>query len=177
MEEFSPASFTLLQLVQPACFALAGAVIIALIAAMHAYWSAPAGSKPPFKQTFSRAFILYFGVGIPIALIGYASGYLTGLSRSPAIGNLLPAVLALIGGVSVYAFGADASYRFVVGYCATLLVVTLFYGTESGSFEREVHREARLKSVFELERRLRTYRTNRDLPEKSADWLYLGESK
>jgi hypothetical protein len=37
-------------------------------------------------------------------------------------------------------------------------------------------REARLRSMFEMEKRLQTYRANRDLPEKAADWLLLGES-
>ena len=36
-------------------------------------------------------------VAIPIVLIAYIAGYLTGISGSSAIGNLVPAVLAFIG--------------------------------------------------------------------------------
>jgi hypothetical protein len=107
----------------------------------------------------------------------HATGFLTGIGRnSAAVGSLLPAVLALIGGLSVYAFGTDNRYRFVVGYCVCLLIVSLFYGTERGAFDREWYREARLRTLFEMEKRLQTYRANRGLPEKAADWLLLGES-
>lgn len=172
MDEFSPASFTLIQLISPLLLAFIGAIVIAAGVAIYARVTA----SPQDPKNVFNAFILYLGVGVPIALIGYVSGYLTGLSRSPAVGNLLPAVLALIGGVSVYVFGSENKFRFVVGYCSTILIVGLFYGTASGSTEREWHREARLKSLFEIEHRLRIYRTNRDLPEKAADWLFLGES-
>jgi hypothetical protein len=174
MEQFDPASFTILQLIQPAVIALAAALLLAIVVALHARFMATDGNP---KKSFVAAFVLYSGVGLPIALIGYATGFLTGISRSAsAIGSLLPAVLALIGGVSVYAFGSDNKYRFVVGYCACLLIVCLFYGTQRGAFEREFFREARLRTMFEMERRLQNYRLNRNLPEKAADWLLLGES-
>jgi uncharacterized membrane protein (UPF0136 family) len=48
---------------------------------------------------------------VPIALIAYIAGYLTGSSGSPAIGNLIPAVLTFIGGLNVYLFGAKHEYR------------------------------------------------------------------
>src|SRR5229473_579477 len=164
MEQFDPASFTTAQLLQPSVMAALGALLVAIVALC-------VGGK------FGKAFLLYLGVGLPIALIGYATGFLTGISRSAgAIGSLLPAVLALIGGVSVYAFGSDNRYRFVVGYCACLLIICLFYGTQRGAFEREFFREARLKNLFEMERRLQNYRMNRKLPDKAADWLPLGES-
>ncbi|HEV7879769.1 hypothetical protein [Bradyrhizobium sp.] len=164
MEPFDPASFTTAQLLWPAVLAALGAFLVAIVAAY-------------VSGDFGKAFMLYLGVGLPIALVGYATGFLTGISRnSGAIGSLLPAVLALIGGLSVYAFGSDNKYRFVIGYCVCLLIVSLFYGTQRGAFDREFFREARLKSLFEMERRLQNYRSYRKLPEKSADWLLLGES-
>jgi hypothetical protein len=44
-------------------------------------------------------------------LIAYIAGYLTGISGSSAIGNLVPAVLAFIGGLNLYMFGAKADHR------------------------------------------------------------------
>jgi hypothetical protein len=170
MEEFNPASFTVIELVPPVIVAIVGAFVVALVGATLFR------GEQKFWFEFFRVLGWYFFAGIPIALVGYSMGFLTGISRSPAIGNVLPAVLAVIGGLSVYVFGSDSKYKSVVGYSVSLLVVSLFYGTQSGSFEREVHREDRLKAVFELERRLRNYRANRGLPEKSADWLFLGES-
>lgn len=166
MEDFNPASFTVIELIYPLVLALLAAFVISTIGGLIARKWATAG----------EIFTQYFVPGIPIALIGYAVGYLTGLSRAPATANVLPAVLAAVGGLSAYAFGADAKYKFVVGYCVSLLVISLFYGVQSGSYEREAHREDRLKATFELERRLINYRKNRDLPDKAADWLFLGES-
>jgi hypothetical protein len=170
MEEFNPASFTVIELIPPVIVALVGALTIALVRA-----SLFRGQEK-FWPEFRRVLSWYFLAGVPIALVGYSMGFLTGISRSPAIGNVLPAVLAVIGGLSVYVFGSESKYKAVVGYSVSLLVVSLFYGTQSGSFEREFHREDRLKVVFELERRLRNYRAHRGLPENSADWLFLGES-
>ncbi len=170
MEDFNPTSFTIFALFYPAALAFAGGIAVAVLGAIFFR-----GDQKFFPE-FRRILGYYFLAGVPIALVGYSVGFLTGISRSPAIGSLLPAVLALIGGLSVYVFGTDTTYKALVGYCVSLLVVSIFYGTQSGSFEREVHREDRLIAVFELERRLRNYRANRDLPEKSADWLYLGES-
>lgn len=170
MEDFSPASFTITELLYPVALAFAGAAAMALLGGV--FFREDKG----FIAEFRRIFAYYFFASVPIALVGYSVGFLTGISRSPAVGNLLPAVLALIGGLSVYVFGTDTTYKSLVGYCVSLLIVSLFYGTETGSFEREVHREDRLMAVFELERRLKLYRTHRDLPEKASDWLYLGES-
>jgi hypothetical protein len=170
MEDFNPASFTIVELLYPAAVAFIGAILIGLLGA--AFFR----DDQKFFSVFRKILGYYLLAGLPIALVGYSVGYLTGISRSPAIGSLLPAVLTLIGGVSVYVFGTDTTYKSLVGYCVCLLVVSLFYGTESGSYEREVHREDRLIATFELEWRLRNYRINRGLPEKASDWLYLGES-
>jgi len=174
VEQFDPASFTIWQFLLPASLEVAAALCLALVFALYTRFAIPDKSA---KKAFWDVLWLYAGVGLPIAWIGYGTGFLTGISRnSSAVGSLLPAVLALIGGLSVYAFGTDSKFRFVVGYCVCLLIVTLFYGTQRGAFDREFFREARLRSMFEMEKRLQTYRANRDLPEKAADWLLLGES-
>jgi hypothetical protein len=174
VEPFEPASFTIIQLLQPAVVAVLAAFVIAIAVTLYGLIFA---SDKSAMNTFGTVLALYAGVGLPIALIGYATGFLTGISRnSAAVGSLLPAVLALIAGVSVYVFGTENKYRFVVGYCVCLLIVSLFYGTERGAFDREYFREARLRTMFEMERRLQNYRANRKLPEKAADWLLLGES-
>jgi hypothetical protein len=170
MEDFNPASFTVIELIYPVVLAAIGAICLALVSATFLR------GDVSFILEFRKVFSYYCLAGIPVALIGYSVGFLTGISRSPAVGSVIPAVLAVIGGLSVYAFGTDNKYKAVVAYSVSLLVVSLFYGTQSGSFEREWRREDRLKSIFELESRLRHYRTNRDLPEKISDWLFLGEA-
>jgi hypothetical protein len=48
-------------------------------------------------------------------------------------------------------------------------------GTQRGAFDLEFFREARLKNLFEMQRRLRNYRVYRK-PDMAADWLLLEES-
>ena len=119
MEEFNPASFTVIELMFPVALAAATATLLALTGGFwgEKYW-------PTFREIFST----YLFAGIPIALIGYSVGFLTGISRTPAVGSVLPAVLATIGGLSAYAFGTDAKYKFIVGYSASLLVISPFLG-------------------------------------------------
>lgn len=50
---------------------------------------------------------LWFAV-FSMALLGIVTGYVTGLSRESAVGAVLPAVLGLVGGVSVYILGVKA---------------------------------------------------------------------
>ena len=169
MEDFNPASFTVTELIYPAVLAIVCAALVSFINSILLR------EKETFGREFRRVLYYLFLIGIPVALAGYGVGFLTGISRSSAIGNVLPAVLAAIGGLSVYAFGSENKYKFAVGYCVSLMIISLFFGVESGAFEREQHREDRLKAMFELESRLRNYRINRGLPEKSADWLLLGE--
>jgi hypothetical protein len=174
MEDFSPVSFTIIELIYPIILALIFALIFATAIAF--------GAAVFFRKvaTFFSEFLVtlrdYFPVSVPVALIGYSVGFLTGISRSPAVGTVIPAVLAIIGGLSVYAFGSDNKYKFVVGYSVSLLVVSLFYGVENGSSERESSRENRLINNFQLEHRLRKYRKSADLPEQSPNWLLPGEA-
>jgi len=167
MDGFNPAYFTIFELFNPLILVLA---VSAAVSFLNLIFSGKVFG-PEFKETF---FYLFLG-GVPVSLVGYAIGFLTGISRSPILSTVLPAMLAALGGLSVYAFGTESKHKFMVSYCVSLVVVNLFYGTQSGSYEREQYRESRLKATFELEKRLQNYRVNRGLPEKAADWLYLGE--
>jgi hypothetical protein len=111
------------------------------------------------------------GYSIPVVCIGYIAGYLTGISRSPAVGSIVPAVLVLIGGLNIYFFGIDSKNRVLVGYCIFVFSLTFFYGVWGGVVDRENGRLGRLLSISEQEKNVRTYRENRGLPAEIPSWI------
>jgi len=125
----------------------------------------------------SRVAGYYFSFGVPIALLAYVTGYLTSISRVAAVGAVLPAIIALIGGLNIYVFGSDSKYKLVVGFCVCVFTVALFYGIQRGALERESGREARLLRLSEQERRVRNYREYRSLPSELPAWITTGEPK
>jgi hypothetical protein len=117
------------------------------------------------------------GYSIPVTLVAYTAGFFTGFSRSAAIGTVLPAVLALIGGLNIYVFGSDAKYKVLVAYCVCLFTAVLFYSTHVGAYKREAEREIRLKELARQELIIRTIRKNLDLPDDFPQWIVSGEPK
>jgi hypothetical protein len=95
------------------------------------------------------------------------------------MGNLIPALLACIGGLNIYVFGKDSDLRsrVLVGYCVFIFSVVMLYGLWSGAIEREGGREERLIYLSEQERMIRFFRINRDLPPDPAIWVTTGEPK
>lgn len=122
-------------------------------------------------------FCILFAATVPIALTAYVAGYLATMNRVSAIGTVLPAVLALIGGANVYVFGSDTKNRALVGYCTTVLVLMLFYGAQTGAYFREATREERLKELSEMEFRVKNHRLLLDLDPNMPGWLVSAEPK
>src|SRR4051794_7536662 len=85
-------------------------------------------SQKPYLDKLKPNLLPALGYLIPVALVGYIPGYLTGISRAPAVGNMIPAVLAVIGGLNIYFFGIESKNRVLVGYCVTAFTLVLFYG-------------------------------------------------
>jgi hypothetical protein len=123
------------------------------------------------ERRFVDVLLYYSAFALPISLIGFSAGVLTGLSRSPAIGNVLPAVLALLAGLNVYIFGTDSRFKIVVGYCVTIFVIMLFLGVQTGGYQREAEREGYLRYLSEQEFRIRMFRKNLGLPEEMPAWI------
>lgn len=121
--------------------------------------------------------LILFAATLPIALTAYVAGYLSTMNRVSAIGNVLPAVLALIGGANVYVFGSDTKNRALVGYCTTVLVLMLFYGSQTGAYLREATREERLNELSEMELRIRSQREALGLKPDLPAWLVSAEPK
>jgi hypothetical protein len=111
------------------------------------------------------------GYSVPVALIGYIAGYLTGVSRAPAVGTIVPAILALMGGMNIYFFGTESRNRALVAYSVSIFSFVFFYGVWGGVLDRENGRVGRLINLSEQEKTVRTYRENRDLPPEPPAWM------
>jgi len=113
---------------------------------------------------FPLTVLCLFGFTFPIALIAYISGYLATMNRTSAVGTILPAALALIGGLNIYVFGTDNQYRVLITYCVCVFAIMLFYGTQYGAYMREASREARLIALTAQEYRIKIVRRNLGYP-------------
>ncbi|WP_426608658.1 hypothetical protein [Bradyrhizobium sp. McL0616] len=166
MYAFNPLLFTVYSLALPAacCLGLAAgfAAFLRLSSGAPSYW---------------KILTYYFFFTLPVSLIAFLAGNLTGLSRSSAIGSVLPAVLALLAGLMVYVFGSDNRFKIVVGYSAFIFVVTLFLGVQVGAYKREAEREAYLRYLSEQEFRIRVFRKNLGLPDEMPAWITGLDSK
>jgi hypothetical protein len=114
---------------------------------------------------------------IPTFFVAYVAGYLTGISRAPAVGNLVPSLLVLIGGLNIYLFGTSRENIALVGYSVFIFTLVLFFGFEVGVIDREIGRVARLVSLSDQEKLVRNYRENRELPPDPPAWILGGEAR
>ena len=169
--DFSPELFSIYLLLRPLLISIVTAFIIG--AATSLFFR----ENHSWMERFVSVSIFYFFVALPTSELGFVVGFLIGVSRSPAIGTVIPAVLTLLGGLGIYVFGTENRFKVVVGYSVLILVCTLFYGVERGAFERDATREHRLNVIFEEEARLQTQRKNLGLPPDVPTWSVPAESK
>jgi hypothetical protein len=166
-----PEAITFQAVVTAVSFAAALALITAIILA---------AVESRFKGYFG-SLLTIFGVlllfGVPISIVAYVSGLLTTASRTTGVANVIPAVLALIGGLNIYVFGSDNRYKLLVAYSVSLFAIMLFYGAEYGAYRREADRVLRLGELSRQELVIRHIRKNLDLPEEIPSWLTSSEPK
>jgi hypothetical protein len=130
-----------------------------------------------FGQDLAIPLIKLLAFTFPIALTAYVAGYLSTMSRTTAVGAVLPAALTLIGGLNIYIFGSDTKYRVLVSYCVCVFVLMLFYGSQYGGYLREATREYRLRQLSVQEAHIRILRANLGLPEDFPSWVISSEPK
>lgn len=71
------------------------------------------------------------------ALIGMVTGFMTGLSREPVVGAVIPAVLSLVGGLGIYLNGrGDDGPNFLVPGSVAALALSILVGALWGAEER-----------------------------------------
>jgi hypothetical protein len=84
-----------------------------------------------------RLFRQTFPVVLAFSILGMAAGNLTGLSREPAVGAVVPGILALVGGTFAYLIGSTARVQqMLVALGITALSTNLLVGVYWGSKTR-----------------------------------------
>lgn len=81
---------------------------------------------------------LYVAI-LALAFVGIIAGYMTGLSRTPVVGAILPAILSVIGGLVLFIVTRDAApgFRALTAAGTIALMLNLLIGTLWGSLSRE----------------------------------------
>ena len=70
-------------------------------------------------------------------MLGLATGYLTGFSRAPAVGAVLPAVLSLMAGLGAFIIGKHSEGRVIVSLCILTFSLSLVLATGWGAAMRQ----------------------------------------
>lgn len=119
--------------------------LFALIAFACSYISR-AELSSTIKTTFQ---VLY--VAFTFGLLAIVAGFLTANSRSPAVADVLPAVLTVIGGIALFLVDKGIERFILAGVAVISFSLMVFVGSALGSFERQ-KAEARATSPFALKR-------------------------
>jgi hypothetical protein len=88
-------------------------------------------TKTERRKLFRASLLLL----VTMSVLGAIIGYLTGISRAPAVGNVLPAALTLVGGLLLYMFGKESQggRQQVAAVSTFALVIGLLTGTLLGA--------------------------------------------
>lgn len=155
--------------------AIAAAIVISFFASL--FFAAIESRFKKYLKSFSRIFFPLASYSMPIALVAYVAGLLTTASRTTAVTNVVPAVLALIGGLNIYVFGSDNKNKVLIAYCVSLFAIMILYGAEFGAYRREADRVSRFEELTRQELKIRQLRKVLDLPDDVPEWLTSSEPK
>ena len=151
-------------------------VLVAAFAASFIFsirWRAQRGVARPTTDRSSLA--AYAGICVPLAAIAFATGYLTGFSREPAVTATIPAILTLLGGIFVYMTTTHPGDRGPMALGVVFFALVLIFTTNYYSSVRQRELMKRLVLLSEEEKLVRTRRANMDLPTDFPDWIMGGE--
>jgi hypothetical protein len=114
-----------------------------------------------------------FLVLLAFSMLGVVTGFLTGISRTAAVGLVLPAILSLVGGLGIFLIGTDPARRIIVSLSVFAFSVNLLVGSNCGAITRTIAEEQtfgsnylRKKALIEVQ--VREFRKALGLPE----WPY-----
>lgn len=103
------------------------------------------------------------------SMLGIVTGYMTGLSRSPAVSAVLPSVLSLLSGGILFMLGKDNAKRAQVSLAVLLFSLALVTGATWGAVNRKVAEEYgntldAQRDFIDEEKAILDYRSRRGLP-------------
>src|SRR5581483_7270509 len=93
--------------------------------------------KQTREASFLKLWLELFFVSAAFAVIGITSGFLTGVSRSPAVSALVPGVLTLFGGLVAYLMSRGLAQALLTTVAVVTFSATLLLGTIAGSLMRQ----------------------------------------
>jgi len=85
----------------------------------------------------AKDLLIYFLMIIAISLVGSTAGFSGGMSRVGVVGEIVPAALSLIGGLSLYLFGVKEVKTLFLPISVSVFAVTLVVGFSAGANNRE----------------------------------------
>ncbi|HET7717411.1 MAG TPA: hypothetical protein VFK86_17455 [Bauldia sp.] len=121
------------------------------------------------------AWLTFLGVCAPLAAIAFATGYLTGFSRQPAVTATIPAILTLFGVVFAYVSEMNPTSRGPLATGIVLFALILVLTTNYYATVRETERVKRLLVLSEQERIIKVRRENIGLDKDPPNWMLPGE--
>jgi hypothetical protein len=88
-------------------------------------------------------------------ILGGTTGYLTGISRAPVVGAVIPALLTLVGGLALFEVSRNKDQQTIIALVIAVLASVLLVATQWGADDR-VHADAAHQAHTErdLERHL-----------------------
>jgi hypothetical protein len=117
-------------------------LIVSTIIFVISYCGAYVLCKATISSFRQRAIILKGSLsGLPVGFTGLIAGVLTGLSRSPAVSALVPAILTFVGLVVVYMIDKGRVRAILTDFTVFLFSANLIVGTSLGSASRDRYEE------------------------------------
>jgi hypothetical protein len=113
-------------------------VLFSLVVVFEAWYR-----KSAAKDTI-LVIVLLFGVTV----IGTCAGFSGGMSRTGVVGNIIPAMFTLLGGLAVYLFGVDTTRGATASLVAGCLAISLFISYAFASQLRNQGDEIREERAF-----------------------------
>ena len=173
-------------------FQIAGLLVTSAIFTVVALHLLAAGltalaAMPLFRGVLSLREAL--GTVFCLALIGLVTGFLVGLSQTPVVAAIVPAVLSLLSGLVLIAVGreGETGTRLLIAVAAAALVLNLLLGSLWGARVREAPdavgsptrnaemlREWVCDQRFSYELELRKKRQAQHLPDPNPNLLVPG---
>jgi hypothetical protein len=155
--------------------AIAGALVLTLLAAVVIV--AVKSGHDSYGKRFGEALRKFLPYAVVVGTIAFSTGYLAANGRTPSVSELITATLALLGLLNIYVFGTETKFKDVVGYSAFVFSAMLLFGTQYGSFARELDKTQRLMALSNQELQVRSWRKTLDLPDDIPSWMVSTEGK
>jgi hypothetical protein len=145
------------------------------------FWSLVFGIIRIVKRQIARNNVFYFLLlSVAFSFLGLTIGIHIGLSESPVIGVIIPALLTFIGGIMIYAFVFTDKHKMQDGYVLLTIMISLSFFLMMGSdyacsvrtdydAKEQDYLYAQKKDFQIFENELAKGKLNQEIPTSTAD--------